>query len=71
MEKAFIMKIGAKMKANKIQQMDLKPVSDLPAVLLVVNALFLVTILLILSIVYDTGRFLHRILCSYMTKDSK
>ena len=37
------MKIGAKMKANKIQQMDLKPVSDLPAVLLVVNALFLVT----------------------------
>jgi len=70
MEKAFIMKIGAKMKANKIQQMDLKPVSDLPAVLLVVNALFLVTILLILS-KYDTGRFLHRILCSYMTKNSK
>ena len=64
------MKIGAKMKANKIQQMDLKPVSDLPAVLLVVNALFLVTILLILS-KYDTGRFLHRILCSYMTKNSK
>ena len=28
------------------------------------------TILLILS-KYDTGRFLHRILCPYMTKDSK